>query len=434
LNKKLNKKLIGIGLLLSANGAFAQSINNSSVELYGILDVAVGRVADSLSTSGDYGSTVNAYQATKATVNNSVTGMINGGIQASRWGIRGSEDLGGGLQAFYTLESGFNGQDGALSNSAASLAQNSPKASSVSSDGSLDGQLFNRQAFVGISDSRFGSVAFGRNYNPIYNAVTDYDPVQQAQLFSPLGASNSIGGGGGVSENARLDDSINYKNKFGPVSVGLLYKLGGVAGNNAAQSGYALNLGYEQGPFSVEGVYEAFTDVLKASTSTVAGDINVTNYNTTAYFVAAKYVFGQATLKGGYESYTLKAPSDSLVSLGVTTLFGYSLGNATSASANFSSADQTTDLWFIGGDYNFTPAIDLSIGFYDQNPKASSDLKQLNGNIYSYSALLDYHFTKRTDVYTGFLYSQYKGADYSAPFAVDNSNNSVFAVGIRTKF
>jgi GBP family porin len=434
LNKKLNKKLIGIGLLLSANGAFAQSISQSSVELYGILDVAVGRVANSLSTSGDYGSTVNAYQATKSTVNNSVTGMINGGIQASRWGIRGSEDLGGGLQAFYTLESGFNGQDGVSSNSAASLAQNSPKATSVSSDGSLDGQLFNRQAFVGISDSRLGSVAFGRNYNPIYTAVTDYDPVQQAQLFSPLGASNSIGGGGGVSEYARLDNSINYKNKFGPVSLGLLYKFGGVAGNTGAESGYALNLGYEDGPFGIEGVYESFTDVLKAATSTVAGDINVTNYNTSAYFIAAKYVFGQATLKGGYESYTLKAPSDSLSSLGVTSLFGYSLGNATSASANFSGADQTTGLWFIGGDYNFTPAIDVSIGFYDQNPKASSDLKQLNGNIYSYSALLDYHFTKRTDVYTGFLYSQYKGADYSAPFAADNSNNSVFAVGLRTKF
>ena len=272
----MNKKLIGIGLLLSANGAFAQSINQSSVELYGILDIAVGRVANSLSTNGDYGSTVNAYQATKSTVNNSVTGMINGGIQASRWGIRGSEDLGGGLQAFYTLESGFNGQNGVSSNSAASLAQNSPKASSVSSDGSLDGQLFNRQAIVGLSDSRFGSVAFGRNYNPIYTAVTDYDPVQQAQLFSPLGASNSIGGGGGISENARLDESINYKGKFGPVSLGLLYKIGGVAGNTGAESGYALNLGYEEGPFGIEGVYESFTDVFKGATSTVAGDINVT--------------------------------------------------------------------------------------------------------------------------------------------------------------
>ncbi len=97
--------------------------------------------------------------------------------------------------------------------------------------------------------------------------------------------------------------------------------------------------------------------------------------------------------------------------------------------ANFSAADQTTDVWFFGGDYNFTPALNLAVGFYDQNPKASSDNKQLDGNIYTYSALLDYHFSKRTDVYGGIMYSQYKGANYSAPFVSDNSTNYVTAFG-----
>jgi GBP family porin len=430
----LNKKLIGLGMLLAANGTFAQTAGQSSVELYGIIDVAVGRVANSLSTDPNYGNTINAYSATKATVNNSVTGLINGGIQASRWGIRGTEDLGGGVKAFYTLESGFNAQDGALSNAAASLAANSPKATTVSSNSSLDGQLFNRQSFVGLSDSKLGSIAFGRTYNPIYEIVTDYDPVQQAQTFSPLGASNAIGGGGGISESTRLDNSIKYKNKVGPVNVGVLYKFGGVAGNTSAQSGYGLNLGYEEGPFGIQGAYESFTDALKSGTSTVAGDVNVTNYNTSAYFIAAKYQFGQATVRGGYESYTLKVPSDTLVSLGVNSFFGYAIGNAASASANFSAANQTTDVWFIGGDYNFTPALNLAVGFYDQNPKASSDGKQLDGNIYSYSALLDYHFSKRTDVYAGWLYSSYKGANYTAPLAADNTSNYVAALGIRTKF
>jgi predicted porin len=118
----------------------------------------------------------------------------------------------------------------------------------------------------------------------------------------------------------------------------------------------------------------------------------------------------------------------------VTSYYGYAIANLAAASANFTSAEQTTDVWFIGGDYNFTPALNLAVGFYDQNPKASSDSKQLNGNIYSYSALLDYHFSKRTDVYGGVLYSQYKGADYTAPFAADNGNNYVVALGIRTKF
>ncbi len=432
----MNKKLAGLGLLFAANGALAQSASPSSIELYGIIDLAVGHVEHSLSADPNYGNTVNALTATKSSIGSGVTAMINGGIQGSRWGVRGSEDLGGGVKAFFTLESGFNAQDGALPNGAASLASNSPKATTVSSDSSINGQLFNRQAFVGLSDGALGSVALGRNYNPIYDIVTDYDPVMQSQTFSPLGASNSIGGGGGYSENVRIDNSLKYKNSFGPVKLGLLYKVGGQAGNSSAGSAYALNLGYEEGPFGVQAVYEAFTDSLKSATSTVAGEVNVTNYNTSAYIVAAKYLFDNFTVRGGYESYTLKAPSDALATLGITNFAGYTIANAGAASANFSAAEQTTRIAFIGGDYNFTPALNLALGFYDQDPQQSADKKQLSGNIYSYSALLDYHFSRRTDVYAGLMYSQYKGANYSAPFVAggDNTSNYVTGFGIRTKF
>ncbi|HEY8024477.1 MAG TPA: porin [Burkholderiaceae bacterium] len=432
----MSKKIIGLGILLATSNAFAQSAPASSVELYGIIDLAIGHVEHSLSADPNYGNTVNGYTATKSTINNPLNAMINGGIQGSRWGLRGSEDLGGGLRSFFVLESGFNAQDGVLPNGAASLALNSPKASTVSSNSSLNGQLFNRQAYVGVSDASLGTLAVGRNYNPIYEIVTDYDPVAQSQTFSALGSSNAVGGGGGFSENVRIDNSVRYKNKVGALSFGALYKIGGAAGNNSAGSAYALNLGYEEGPFGIQAAYEEFTDALKSSVSTVAGNVNVTNYNTSAYFIAGKYIFGQATLRGGYESYKLRAPSDSLASLGITTFAGYPIGNAASASANFGAAEQTTDVWFFGGDYNFTPALNLAIGFYDQNPKRSSDAKQLDGNIYTYSALLDYHFTRRTDVYAGVMYSQYKGADYSAPFVAggDNTSNYVTGFGLRTKF
>ena len=119
--------------------------------------------------------------------------------------------------------------------------------------------------------------------------------------------------------------------------------------------------------------------------------------------------------------------------MGVTSIFGYAIGNAASASANFSAADQTTDVWFIGGDYNFTPALNLALGFYDQNPKQYDDRKQLSGNIYSYSALLDYHFSKRTDVYTGMMDMGY-GGSYDVAGAGYNTSNYIFAVGVRTKF
>lgn len=426
----MNKKLIGLGMLLATNAAFAQSAGTNSVEVYGVIDAAVGHLEYSLSADSNFPATVNPLSATKTSVNSAVNGLFNGGIQDSRWGIRGSEDLGGGMKAFFTLESGFNINSGALNNGTAALASNSPTGHTVSANTSLDGQLFSRQAFVGLSDSTLGSIALGRNYAPFYDIAVGYDPVQDAQLFSPLGFSGTIGGGGGVSEDTRIDNSIKYKNKFGDVNVSLLYKLGGVSGNSSAQSGVAAQVGYEAGPLGIQVAYEQFTDALKTGNSSVAGEIGVTDYDTTSWMVAGKYSFGDLTLRGGYETYTLKAPSDSIASLGITSLYGYTV-DPTKA-VTFASADQKTDIWFFGGDMNFTPALNLALGFYDQNPKKSDDSKQLNGNIYSYSALLDYHFTKRTDVYAGLMYSQYKGDQY--PSATYNTSNYITAVGLRTKF
>jgi predicted porin len=441
---QLNKKLIGLGLMLASGGAFAQSAGTSSVELYGILDAAVGHIDYSLSGDSNFPATVNPVSATKsASVTNSVNGMFNGGIQDSRWGIRGSEDLGGGMKAFFTLESGFNIGSGSLNNGAAALANNSPKASTVSANTSLDGQLFNRQAFVGLSMDGAGSLAFGRNYAPFFDILVNYDPVQLAQLFSPLGFSGTIGGGGGISEDTRIDNSIKYKNKIGDVNFGALYKVGGVSGSSSANSAFTANVGYEAAGFGIQAAYEQFTDGMKTSTSAVAGEINVTTYDTTAWLLAAKYNFGDFTVRGGYETYTLKKPSDSFASLGLTSLYGYTVANAGAASATFSGADQTTDVWFIGGDWNITPALNLALGFYDQNAKRSDDYVanatnptpktgQADGNIYSYSALLDYHFSKRSDVYAGVMYSQYKGDQWSS--AVYNDSNYIAAVGIRHKF
>ncbi|MFI4940051.1 MAG: porin [Burkholderiales bacterium] len=426
----MNKKLVGLGMLLAANGAFAQTASSTSVELYGILDVAVGRVENSLNTDPNFPATVNPYSATKSSVNNSVTGMFNGGISDSRWGIRGSEDLGGGMKAVFTLESGINLPSGTLNNGTASLASNSPVATTAGTDTSLNGQLFNRQSNAGLSDAKLGTITFGRNYAPIYDVVVAYDPVQAAQLFSPMGFSGSLGGGGGLTEDVRVDNSIKYKNAVGAINFGALYKFGGISGNNSAESAYALNVGYDDGVLGVQAAYQAFKDGLKTGASAVAGDIAITNYDTSAYFIAAKYQFGPATVKGGFESYKLKTPSD-MVNAGagsimVNSLYGYTIASTT----NFSHSDQTTDLWFVGGDYNFNPAFNLAVGLYDVKPKASDDLAQKSGNSFYYSVLADYHFSKRTDAYAGWMFSQYKGDQYAGT----NGDNYITAVGLRTKF
>lgn len=428
----MKKSIAALGALaMFANAAHA---DEPSVTLYGILDLAVGTVKESLSTNGSFpGSVIPGTSKTATSVSNSVTGMFNGGISDSRWGLRGTEDLGGNMKAFFTLESGIDANTGQVNSAAAALSQNtSTKTGSASATSALSGQLFNRAAFVGLSGSTFGSISAGRNTNPIFDLVVNYDPVQAAQLFSPLGFSGAIGGGGGVSDYSRVDNSIKFGNNIGPVNFGVLYKFGGIAGSNAAGSGYALSAGYEQGPFGLQAVYEAFTDVIKSTNPSIAGEIGALVYDTKAFILAAKYKLGDAaTIKAGFERYTLGAASDSLASLGVTSLYGYTISTSSGA-ATYTGADQPNNVYFIGGDYNVTPALNLAAGYYDQHAEAYGATP--SGDIRSYSLLADFRFSKRTDLYAGYMVSTFSSTDTGGLYAGNNPNNYIAAVGLRHKF
>ncbi len=116
--------------LLAASAAHAQS----SVTLYGLIDAGVA-YTNNVEKGGTRGP---LFQAT--------SGEING----SRFGLRGSEDLGGGLRAIFVLENGFSVTNG-------KLAQ--------------DNRLFGRQAYVGLSSNQFGTVTLGRQYDALVDFV-----------------------------------------------------------------------------------------------------------------------------------------------------------------------------------------------------------------------------------------------------------------------
>src|ERR1700739_2517468 len=126
---------------LAALGAFACGAHaQSSVTLYGIVDE---------------GFNINTNAGGKHLYN-----LSSGVLQGSRWGLRGTEDLGGGLSAIFVLENGFDVNTGKLGQG---------------------GLMFGRQAYVGLS-SRYGTVTLGRQYD----SVVDY--------LGPLGAGEQWGG------------------------------------------------------------------------------------------------------------------------------------------------------------------------------------------------------------------------------------------------
>jgi len=457
----MQKKIIALAIAAAISSpAFADvSVANTdtgNVTVYATLDGAVGNIAHSQAQSPNFPFGVTPYSAVKtATANTgSVTGLFNGAISDSRLGFKGTEDLGDGMKAFFTLETGLNIATGTANNGVASLANSNNEANGNTS---LNGQMFDRQAFAGISDESLGSIQGGLNYNPIVDVLVKYDPVQYADLFSPIGFSGTIGGGGGISENTRVANSLKYKNQFGPINVSAMLRLSGTP--NSSTGGYAFNVGYEDGGFGVQAIYEAFQDVLKTSagtavSSTVAPNINGTIYNTSDFLLAAKYKMGDATIKAGYEHQVLSAASDQQTATSTQVLFGY-----TAAVTTASGVDLPTDVYFIGGDYNFTSTTNLAVGFYNvHNSEAAATTvsaagtsvnSQASSDANYVSILLDHNLSKRTDVYAGAMLSMFSGNAYDATVvktgtsgavgyiaagsAVYNSN-LITAVGVRMKF
>ena len=459
-------------IALAVSGAISgvAMADDSTLTLYGILDAAVGTAQHSFSVDPEFPASVVATQinavsqtAPKNANAKGVNGMFNGGIQDSRWGLRGKEDLGDGLSAIFTLESGINLPTGQLNNADGALAL-SNGSSTAAANSSLSGQLFSRQAFFGLSDKDYGTLTFGRQYQPIYDILTTYDPVQYAQLFSPLGFSGSLGGGIGVSEDMRSDNTIKYGNKVGAFNFGGQYKLGGIAGHNGARSNYALRLGYEDGPFGVQAAYERITDGLTAANNgfSITGvtpavgaalpittpNLKVTNQNSIGYLLAAKYHIADGNIKAGYSSYTLGKPSDPFASLNITNLYNEPIG----ASSDL-KADRKTRIYYLGGDYNFMPKFNLAAGYYSVQLDKSADNGQLEGQQQYFSLLADYNLSKRTDVYAGAMYQKLSGNNYpgssadaanlnaankgslgNAAVAADYQSNKILAIGLRHKF
>ncbi|MFP3615972.1 porin, partial [Paraburkholderia sp. SIMBA_050] len=94
--------------------------------------------------------------------------------QGSRWGLKGAEDLGGGLKAVFNLESGVNLQNGAFADS---------------------GRLFNRAAYVGLQ-SPYGTVTLGRQKTPLFDLLADtYDPLTVGNYLENAWLPVALGGG-----------------------------------------------------------------------------------------------------------------------------------------------------------------------------------------------------------------------------------------------
>lgn len=385
-------------LALAVTGAFAApAFAQNSVTLYGIVDAGINYTNNSTTTNSSTGA-VTGHGAQWA--------MASGVLQGSRWGLKGTEDLGGGTKAIFQLENGFNVFSGGLAQG---------------------GREFGRQAYVGLTNGQFGTLTLGRQYDPMVDVVqpTTMNGNWGAMFSHPSDVDNTDNG-------FRVNSAVKYVSpSFSGLKGEFMYAFGGQAGAFSTGSTISAGIDYSNGPVYLGAAYfYAKTPGNAASTTgtdgnfqsntvAAAGNVGIFNYIGTpssmeTFGVGGTYTMGPALLG---LSYTHAKFADAL---GVT-------GNMTKV--------DNAELW---GQYSLTPATTLGLGYtytWVKEDAISNKPKYSQVN-----AVADYRLSKRTDVYVMGVWQHASGgakADVYQGFTNGQSTtaNQVLArVGIRHKF
>jgi predicted porin len=348
--------------------------------------------------------------------------MANGESQ-SRIGFKGQEDLGGGTKAIFLLETGFNPVTGDIASNG--MAGNGAATSAAQGgDNALQGILFNRGAYVGLTNPQWGAITLGRQQNLMLENIGNYNPVN-AQMFSPIAFSGTYGGGG-YTDSATVNQAVKYKFAQAGFNANVLYATGGIAGNFTAGVVSGLQFGYENARWGVQAIASHAADATSLTGATATGTsgslmtpaqlagtapiipamgLNVTLSNTTAYQLTTKF---QATdslnIKAGYERELIGVPSDfRWYSSMPMTVSGYTIASMTANKTN-----KAINVYWVGANYNFTPKIMGSIGYYYAGTAQTQGVAQ--GVQQFQSAMLDYYWSKRTNLYLGIMNVNTSGA------------------------
>ncbi|MGK8207832.1 porin [Burkholderia cenocepacia] len=368
--------VLAAGMAISGN-AMAQS----SVTLYGITDVSI------------------RYLTNASANNGGKVSLENGATTNSRFGIKGVEDLGGGMKAIFNLLGNFSPASGALSN----------------------GVLFSRAAFVGLQN-RYGTLTFGRQQTAMFDLlVFSFDPLTVGNYSGNEWLPVALANGG------RADNMVKYAAKFGGLSFTGGYSFGvnssstgpagysgQIPGSLSRGSQYSIALSYTAGAISLGGAVQQTRDN--------------SNNRMTVYNLDTTYTVGSLKLFGGY--------FHGIDNTGFVDNVLYSFGNGTATFTSPKGVNRKDNAFFAGATFRMTPVLQLTwAGYYDHIQNAATNLRGTsfgNGRRYTIVGLAEYSLSTRTQIYGTVDYNHAFGA--AAFDFPGNSNQTEVGIGMRHAF
>ena len=219
--------------------------------------------------------------------------ITDGTRTTNRWGLRGSEDLGGGLKANFNLEGQYGSDTGALGSSPGTGS--GPTLGGTTGSANVNQGLFQRKAIVGLSGANW-SVDLGRDYTVNFKTQGVYDPMSYTYTGITPAAGNNVAG-------TRHSNLITAGFRFGTGGIRLDYAMGEQVGDNTSQTSYGINADFVFGNFTVVG---AFTT--RSATTALIGDVDQDTLN-----LGGVYRMGAWTFRLGYSmDHLMGAPAENM--------------------------------------------------------------------------------------------------------------------------
>ena len=348
----MKKKLIALSLIsFGAPVISGYALAQSNVTLYGALDAGVRY-------------TTNAGNYLHQNADKSQLAANSGGLIAPHFGIKGTEDLGGGTLAIFNLESGFNIGNGAINSNS-------------------DNRTFSahaRQAYVGLSDKAFGKITLGRQNTVGFDVAKNFDP---SNFINQSGITYDLTGSiDGLQGNKRSNATVKYTGSWDNLSLYGSLKPGNQIGSFNKGNAYALGV-----------VYKTGMTTLGSSFSTISHDRHASELATEAiasgrsniFNIGASHQVGASTFRIGY------AKSD---------IPSVTFTNNNSSQINIPK--QTFHNIGLGVKHQASPKLDLTFATYAQFKNTST---QHSSKGYKYLLGANYKMSNRTSLYTYVDYS-----------------------------
>jgi predicted porin len=394
------KKLIAIFSVLACHLTNAQAQDNLTV--YGIIDIGlqyatVNQTKDNIRQSNQF------------------LGIASGVQSGSRFGLRGTHEMGGGFETVFTLENGFDASNGAAQQG---------------------GRLFGRQSTIGIKNNNIGQLDIGRQINLASNYFLPIDPFiegfGQANIGASFGSANTVRYSNMLMLQAKATDAltIGAGYSFAPEMTSIYAGNGACLESSCAASNQAsqfqtnnnlraLTLGakYSNGPLLLAIAYDQ-----------LMGPDNLPNGppkpNPTAWLAGGVYDFNVIKISFAYGQSRNGAWNGQPAGAGSTP--NSPLADSTLGSGAIFLAGAAANSMMLG---MTVPLGQASIVASVQRLQPVGDVipNSLTAPQMVYSAAYLYNFSRRTNLYT---YASY-GNNYAA---IQTAQSTVVGVGIRHQF